>query len=101
MTEEGKVRHLLWGVVLFTLYIVLSAMVAPLMRLSSPLAPSQTFALLFLGEFVSFLPFLSLARRQWNITKWTEWIVFSIFGCALAGNFAAHIYCAQNMPLGW
>ena len=100
MFTGDDVNHLLWGVTLFTLYIVLSAMVAPLMRLSAPLAPSQTFALLTLGEFLSFLPCLGIAKRQWSIKKWQEWVTFALLGVVLACNFAVNIYCSQNMPLG-
>ena len=100
MFTGDDVNHLLWGVTLFTLYIVLWAMVAPLMRLSAPLAPSQTFALLTLGEFLSFLPCLGIAKRQWSIKKWQEWVTFALLGVVLACNFAVNIYCSQNMPLG-
>ena len=100
MLIREDVGHLLWGVALFTLYIVLSGMVAPLMRLSAPLKPSQTFALLFVGEFVSFLPSIGSAKRNWSLTKWGELITFALLGCVLACNFAWGIYCSQNMPLG-
>ena len=49
--------HLLWGVVLYSCYMFLVALVASLMRFSAPLAPSQTFALMSVGEILSLAPF--------------------------------------------
>ena len=100
---SDSVRHLFWGVSLFILYVLLAAMVAPLMaliRVSAPLAPSQTFALLAVGELVSFLPFLGAAKRCWSIETRAEWITFTLFGAVLACNFSWGIYCCQHMPLG-
>ena len=97
---SDSVRHLFWGVSLFILYVLLAAMVAPLIRVSAPLAPSQTFALLAVGELVSFLPFLGAAKRCWSIETRAEWITFTPFGAVLACNFSWGIYCCQHMPLG-
>ena len=98
MTEER--RHLLWGIVLFCLYTVIASLVTPLMRAAAPLAPSQTYALIFVGEIVSFAPYLGIARRKWSIKRKAEWITFIVFGVILATTFLYGIYCAQHMPLG-
>ena len=95
-----SLNHLLWGVVLFSLYIVMTAMLAPLMRVCSPLAPSQTYALICLGEIFSFIPYVKLAKRKWSIKRKSEWITFGIYGLILGSNFVLVIYCSQNMPLG-
>ena len=100
MKSKGTVRHLLWGVILYSLFKLLAAMGPTLMRFSSPLPPSQTYALLFVGELFSFLPFVGVSSREWSVNKRHEWIAFTVMGCALAANFAAYIYCARNMPLG-
>ena len=92
--------HLLWGVVLYSLYIMLAAMVSPLMRVCSPLAPSQTYALICVGEIISFIPYLKIAKEKWSIKTKSEWLTFAIFGLILASNFVFGIYSSQNMPLG-
>ena len=96
-----SLNHLFWGVSLFTLYLLMAAMVTPLMRTAAPLQPSQTYALIAVGELVSFLPNIGITKRQWSIRKRVEWITFTLFSAMLSSNFVCVIYCSQHMPLGW
>ena len=96
----SRLFHLFWGVTLYTLYTILMAMNASLMRLSPPLLPSQTYALIFVGQFVSFAPFTLHAYRQWRITKTNEWIVQSVLGIVMACSYIYVLYCTTHMPLG-
>ena len=100
MSKSSSMYHLFWGVTLFSLYTVLMAKVATLMRLSPPLLPSQTYALIFVGEICSFAPFIPAAIRRWSINKKAEWISFLLFSSAMACSFIWGIYCTQRMPLG-
>ena len=69
MTWFCPIVHLFWGVTLYTLYRILFATVASLMRLTPPLLPSQTYALIFVGEVVSFAPFTYTAYRQYTMVQ--------------------------------
>ena len=97
---ESTIKHLLWGVTLYSLFCLLSSMGMPLMRVSSALKPSQAYAISIIVEFFSFLPFVGVTKREWKINKCHEWIAFTVYGCGFAYSFAAVIYCSQNMPLG-
>ena len=92
--------HLIWGVTLFCLYLSLAGLLTPLMRVTPPLAPSQTYALIADGEVVSFLPYLPKTKQKWSIVKKAQWITFVISGGVQACTFFWGIYCTQHMPLG-
>ena len=53
---DGKIYHLVWGVVLFFLYNVLTSVEITIMRLSDSILPTQTLALMFVGEVVCLVP---------------------------------------------
>ena len=97
---EESLFHLLWGVTLFCLSLSLCSLVGPLMRVTAPLPPSQAYALIVVGEVVSFLPYFPKIKQKWSITRRAQWITFILFGGVLACNFIWGIYCAQHMPLG-
>ena len=100
MKLKETIRHLLWGVILYSLYVLLSSMGPILMRFSLSLPPSQTFAFLSVGELFSFLPFVGVTSREWSVNKRHEWIAITVMCCALSANYAGYIYCARNMLLG-
>ena len=66
-----KISHLLWGVLLFCLYILLDAVLMPMMRLGDALAPSQMLALIAASEAATQIPFLGVIWREWSIVKGT------------------------------
>ena len=97
---DWKIYHLVWGVVLFFLYNVLTAVGITIMRLSHSILPSQTLALMFVGEVVCLLPLAPFIRRQWSIVKPKEWIAFTCLTLLLGAHSAASIFCTQHMNLG-
>ena len=97
---NSYIRHLFWGVTLYTLFVLLSSLGPILMRYSLSLPLSQTYAFIFVGESLSFLPFIIVTKHEWSLNERREWVAFSLFGCAVVANFAGCIYRARNMPLG-
>ena len=95
-----KIRNLTWGVGLYALYTILYSYQIPLLKLCGALTPSQTLALMFVGEFLSQIPFMFLIYQKWSISKRREWIAFGTLGCMLAGYHGAAAYCAQKVNLG-
>ena len=101
MTTQWVYFHLLWGVLLYLLYMLLAAMKFPLMRQAGKsLTPSQTLGLIAVGEALTLLPFAGVVRRQWTIKKLEEWLAFSILSALLPLTFLAQVICAAVMPLG-
>ena len=95
-----RLHHLFKGVILYTVYMVLCAMVSSLMRFAAPLMPSQAYALIFVGEVISLVPFSVTAKNNWSLKTKTEGIAFSVWSCVLACSYVWLIYCTKNMPLG-
>ena len=92
--------HLLVGVLLFSLYIILSSIGMPLMRLTKALSPPQALVLIAVSEAVTLLPFVNIIWKEWRIKKPIEWIAFTFTCTLLATNFLVLIVCSQHMSLG-
>ena len=72
MIMASGLYHLLWGVVLYSCFMFLLALVASLMRFAAPLAPSQTYALMSIGEIVSLAPFSWVRNYHLNLCQNSE-----------------------------
>ena len=97
---SGKIAHLSWGIVLMLFFVMLYTMHLPLVRLSDSLRPSQTFALQFVGECLSLVPFVCIIGRHWSLKSRKEWLVVGFQCLILAASVVAKINCALNIPLG-
>ena len=97
---NDKTYHLLWGVGLFSLYVILFSIQVPIMRLCDSLLTSQTLALMSVSEAVFLLPFAAVIKREWNMTKTNEWTAFTALGLLLGSFNAATAFCSKHMNLG-
>lgn len=98
MREE--IRHLLWGLLLYFLYVNLDAIELQLMHLCTALTHAQTLALIFVGEFTSLLPFSGVVWKEWSLKLKKEWLIFGMMGVLLTLQAGAAVYCSQHMLLG-
>ena len=97
---DERTRHLLWGLVLFAVFVVLDSYDLPLLHLCGALKSSQTLALMFIGEAATLLPFSPLVWRQWSLTGPKEYAIFGLQGFLLGAFLATVVYDAKNMTLG-
>ena len=96
--EKG--RHLRWGLVLFSLNALVYSTHVSIVRLCSALKPSQTMALMFVGEVVVLLPFSGIIWRRWSVSDPKAWAAFCLLGLLVAMFHVAAIFCTQHMNLG-
>ena len=97
---DDAIRHLLWGVLLFTVYVIICAYDLAYLHLCGSLKPSQTLALLFVGETVTLLPFSTIIWKHWTLHKPKEWLAFGTLGFLQGAFHAIVAFCANIMKLG-